>query len=74
MKAKEYQVLKSAIENGVTYGWNRAHKYTDTPSSEDIKEAIEQAVLSEICEWFNFDDDDDLHERLREHLIPNLTT
>jgi hypothetical protein len=37
-------------------GWNRAHKHDATPEDEAIRNAIEQAVLNEICEWFDFDE------------------
>lgn len=49
-----YKVLRMAVEQGVSYGWNRAHKYTDKPNEEDIKNAIEEAVMGDICEWFDF--------------------
>ena len=55
MKAKEYQVLDMAVESGVRGGWHRAHKHTDKPTPEAIQEAIVQAVLNDICEWFEFD-------------------
>jgi hypothetical protein len=38
-------------------GWNRAHKHDATPEDEAIRNAIEQAVLNEICEWFDFDEE-----------------
>jgi hypothetical protein len=37
-------------------GWNRAHKYDENPDPEAIRNAIEQAVLNEICEWFDFEE------------------
>lgn len=56
MQVKEYAVLVDCVERGVAYGMNRAYKHTDTPSSDYIKQQITEAVLSEICEYFNFDD------------------
>ena len=55
MKPKEYNVLQQAVETGVLRGWNRAHKHVDTPSPESVREEIEQAVMAEICEWFDFE-------------------
>lgn len=55
MRAKEYPLLQQCVEEGLAYGWNRAHKYTDNPTSEDIKTAMYDAVLGSICEWFDFD-------------------
>lgn len=59
LRAKVYPLLVEAIEAGVAYGLNRAHKHTDTPTREQIAEAIEQAVMNEMCERFQFDGDGD---------------
>jgi hypothetical protein len=56
MKAKEYNVMQMAVSAGVEYGYNRAHKHTDSPSEDQIKEAIIKAVMDEICEWFVFEE------------------
>ena len=57
MKAKEYNLITQCVETGVMLGWNRAHKHDATPEDEAIRNAIEQAVLNEICEWFDFDEE-----------------
>ena len=56
MKAKEYNLITQCVETGVMLGWNRAHKHDATPDPEAIRDAIEQAILSEICEWFDFEE------------------
>jgi hypothetical protein len=56
MRVRAYPVLYRAIEEGVAYGWRRAHKHTDTPEAHAIEEQIVSAVLSEICEYFDFDE------------------
>ena len=56
MKAKEYNLIVQCAENGVRTGWNRAHKHVDTPDDEAIQQSIEDAVMNEICEWFDFED------------------
>jgi hypothetical protein len=56
MKAKEYNLIAQCVETGVMLGWNRAHKYDENPDPEAIRNAIEQAVLNEICEWFDFEE------------------
>ena len=58
MRVRAYPVLADAVEAGVRYGWRRAYKYISTPSEDDIREAITQAVLNEICEAFSFDDEE----------------
>lgn len=64
--AKRLRVLEEAIEAGVAYGWRRAFKYTDMSDPElstrildadpVFLEAIEQAVFTEICEAFDFEE------------------
>lgn len=53
LKPKTWKVLQQAVETGVAYGWQRAHKHDDNPSEDAIKQAIEQAVLNEIADWFD---------------------
>ena len=48
--------MQMAVSAGVEYGYNRAHKHTDSPSEGQIKEAIIKAVMDEICEWFVFEE------------------
>jgi len=60
MKPKTYPILIDAVENGVKYGYHRAHKHNDNPDQDQITDAIISAVINEICEWFEFDD-------IREH-------
>jgi hypothetical protein len=56
MRVNEWTVLSRAIEEGVSYGWQRAHKHTETPDPQLIKETIEQAIENSICEVFTFDE------------------
>jgi hypothetical protein len=56
MKIRAYLVLCRAVEEGVAYGWQRAHKHIDTPDAETIEEQIVTAVLNEVCQYFDFDD------------------
>ena len=55
MKANEYKVLVQAIESGVAYGYHRAYKHNDDPGEDAIKDAITEAVINEVCEWFEFE-------------------
>lgn len=56
LKVRAYPVLCRAIEDGVTYGWRRAHKHIDAPDARTIEEPIVTAVINEICQYFDFDD------------------
>lgn len=57
LKPKTWKILQQAVETGVAYGWQRAHKHDDHPTEDVIKQAIEQAVLSEIGDWFDMTDE-----------------
>lgn len=56
MKANEYLILSEAVEEGVAYGYMRAFKYVDNPTPEMVKDAVVQAVMASICEYFIFED------------------
>jgi hypothetical protein len=55
VRAKEYEILTRAIEEGVAFGWTRAHKHTPTPETDHILGQIEQGVVNAICEVFDFE-------------------
>lgn len=56
MRANEYLVLSEAVEEGIAYGWMRAHKHCDNQTEESIKDAIHNAVMVSISGYFWFDD------------------
>ncbi len=58
-RVNTYAVLRRAIEEGIVYGWRRAHKYTDTPTEPAAHDAILNAVMGEVCEVFEFDEEGD---------------
>lgn len=58
MKAKVRVILEMAIEEGVRRGYSRAHKHNKEPTEEVICETIEECVMSQIYEYFTFDDED----------------
>ena len=57
MKVRAYPVLHRAVEEGVAFGWRRAHKHTDKPDADTIEEQIVTAAVNEICGFFTFDDE-----------------
>ncbi len=57
MKPKFRVILEQAIEEGVRRGYSRAHKHNEDPSEEVICETIEECVMSQIYEYFTFDDE-----------------
>lgn len=54
IRVRAYEVLRRAVEDGAEYGWRRAHKYTDSPDAETVREAVVEGVMGEIGEWFEF--------------------
>jgi hypothetical protein len=54
MIPKTYELLDRCIQDGVRYGLNRAYKHTETPTREQMENEIENAVVNEICAWFEF--------------------
>ena len=59
IRVNAYDVIVRAVDEGVAYGANRAFKHTETPTIEEIKQAIATAVLSELCEVLMFDHGDE---------------
>ena len=58
MKVKSRIVLENAIEQGISYGYSRAFKHNDHPTEDAIKESIHRAILNEIYEWFDFEEEE----------------
>jgi len=57
VKLNTYQIIDDAIYSAVRYGYNRAHKYSDNPSEESMIEQIHRAVMNDLNEIINFDDE-----------------
>ena len=53
-----YRIVCDAVERGVAYGLNRAHKHVDAPTRAHLEEHVSSAVLSELCDVIRFDDED----------------
>jgi hypothetical protein len=58
MKVNEYNVLLLAVENGVQFGYARAHKHVETPTPDALQTTITDAVMNEVCEWFKFEEEE----------------
>jgi hypothetical protein len=57
MKPKHRQLLERCLEDGIEYGWRRAHKHEEKPTEDAIKNEILHAISIELHEWFNFEED-----------------
>jgi hypothetical protein len=56
MKPKLHKILETAVEQGVSYGFSRAHKHIENPSEGAIIDSIVEQVMNSLDEWFDFDD------------------
>ena len=57
MKIIAYKVISDCIERGINYGYMRAYKHTDTPTEDALKNELEQAIMNELCDYIDFDED-----------------
>lgn len=56
MRPKLIPLLEQCIENGTLLGYRRAFKHEDNPTEEEIVDKINNAIMTEIYEWFDFDE------------------
>lgn len=56
IKFKTYQLIERAVEDGLAYGYRKAHKHTDNPDEETLKQLILDAIMQEFSEIINFEE------------------
>lgn len=56
IKVNTYNLLADAIEDGIGYGYDKAHEHTDTPDKETIREHIYTEIMNQITEYFVFEE------------------
>jgi len=54
MKIKMYPLIERIVEEGTEAGYTRAHKHTDSPHEETIKQCIHQYIMNGFDEAFEF--------------------
>jgi hypothetical protein len=59
VKINAYRVIDDAIDRAVRHGYNRAYKHTDNPSESLTIQEIHRAVMNELCEILNFDNENE---------------
>ena len=57
MKPKWYNLICRALDEGIIQGWNRAHKYSDAPDTQFIRDEIVEAQLHILNEVIDFEDE-----------------
>ena len=55
MTPDTYKVIQMAVDDGVAIGVRRAFKYSE-PDEDTLIETVSQEVMSQICEWFKFNE------------------
>jgi len=50
-----YKLIEEIVGQGTDAGYLRAHKHTDTPDEETIKNCIEQYIMNGFDGYFEFD-------------------
>lgn len=58
MRPNYYALLSRCVEEGARMGVNRAHKHVEHPDIDSIVEHVELAVMNNICEYFNFHEEE----------------
>lgn len=58
MKPKVRVILEQAINEGVARGYRRAFKHNDSPLEGAILDSIEECVMEQIYEYFDFSEND----------------
>jgi hypothetical protein len=56
MTPDAYRVLQMAVQDGIAIGLRRAHKHVETPTEDQLIEILEREVMTQVCEWFKFND------------------
>lgn len=56
MKPKIFNLLERCVEDGVKRGYGKAFKHVENPTEGAICEHIEDCVMSQIVEWFDFEE------------------
>ncbi len=58
MRPKFHKILEQAINEGVSYGYRRAHKHIENPTEGAIIDSVVEQVMNSLDEWFDFEDNE----------------
>lgn len=58
MQPKTLKLIEHCIEIGIDRGFHKAYKHNDNPGQPLIKESISMAIMDEIYEWFEFQEEE----------------
>ena len=54
MKVKMYPLIERIVDEGIEAGWNRAHKHSEKPYGDAIKDNIQRYIMNSFDETFEF--------------------
>ena len=57
MKPNFHKILEMAVEQGVSYGYRRAHKHVENPTEGAIIDNVVEQVMNSLDEYFDFEDE-----------------
>lgn len=57
MRANYYKLISRAVEEGIAYGYARAFKHTVSPSEDQIRDSIFNAIMNELSEVIKWSED-----------------
>ena len=58
MRPKFHKILEIAVEQGVSYGYRRAHKHIENPTEGAIIDNVVEQVMNSLDEYFTFEDEE----------------
>jgi hypothetical protein len=58
MKPNFHKILETAVDQGVSYGYRRAHKHVENPTEGAIIDNVVEQVMNSLDEWFTFEDEE----------------
>lgn len=56
IKLDVYKIIRESIDKSIDHGWNRAHKYTEIPGIDHIKEELLNSIMNDLCQIIKFDE------------------
>ena len=59
MKPNFRKILEMSVEQGVSYGYRRAHKHIENPTEGAIIDSVVEQVMNSLDDWFDFEEEND---------------
>lgn len=56
VRVNAFLVIAEAVDRGINWGWQHAHKHVEDPGETAIKESLYNDIMNELCEVLRFDD------------------